>query len=92
MEFREIMLATGTSFKETAYSSSSIGHMMKERFQEAGVYRGQSTHGSRRGKMQHEHHELGRSLELVMQRSHIKTAAVGKLYVDRHAHLPFQSK
>jgi len=85
------LAGTGIGFKEKAYSSSAIGHMVKEKLREAGDYRGQTTHGSRRGKMQHDHYVLGKPLADVMRKSHIKTLAVGKLYVDRHAHVPFHA-
>ena len=68
-------------------SASSIGLMLKERLKQAGLYRGQTTHGTRRGKMQEQYYNAGSTLETVMKRSQIRTKAIGMRYLDRYAHL-----
>ena len=47
-----------------------------------GLYRGQSTHGFRRGSMQH-NRDAGVSLEAVAQRAKIKTPAVLARYLNK---------
>jgi hypothetical protein len=110
----------GAGYKEAPYSSTAMGHMVKARLaqagvftgqtthgsrrgrmqhdyyeharplaDQAGVFTGQTTHGSRRGRMQHDYYEHARPLADVMRRAQIRTEAVGLMYLNRHAHLPY---
>jgi hypothetical protein len=79
----------GAGYKEAPYSSTAMGHMVKARLAQAGVFTGQTTHGSRRGRMQHDYYEHARPLADVMRRAQIRTEAVGLMYLNRHAHLPY---
>lgn len=80
-------VCAGVGWKNSPLSTACIGNMVKERLRQAGVYRGQTTHGTRRGKMQEDYHNKGLSFDAVLQKSQIRTPAVGKRYLDKYAHL-----
>ena len=75
------------SFDESPVSSSDLQNRIKLHFQAAGQYAGHTTHGSRRGKMQHCVYNLGLSVQEASAAAQIKTPAVAALYLDQQRHL-----
>lgn len=65
---------------------------MVEAAERAGVYKGQTVHGFRRGGMQHRKHRLGESTEDIQKQAHIKTPAVAARYLNCCRHLPKLAK
>jgi len=77
---------TGAVFEKKPNSSAAICSMLARRLKAAGVDDTLRAHGLRKGKIQHRVHKMGHCLEDVMQTFQIRTVAIGKRYVDRHAH------
>lgn len=75
------------SFLEKALTSAITGARLKKHLQDAGVYRGQITHGTRRGSMQHAVYEKGWTSEAAGQQAQIRTDRVVKTYLDRAGHI-----
>ena len=80
-------LHPGKAFKESAMSSSDIKHMLRKHLKAAGLNQKLTPHGLRRGRMQHDYYNVGKKLENIMQRSQIRTVAVGRRYLDPIAHI-----
>jgi hypothetical protein len=52
-----------SSFKEEGMTSADLNMSFKQHLLAAGVYRGQTVHGTRRGSMQHAVHVAGRDIQ-----------------------------
>lgn len=63
-----------------------------EAAERAGVYRGQTVHGFRRGGMQHRKHKEGELTESIQEQAHIQTPAVAACYLNQRRHLPKLAK
>lgn len=66
--------------------ADAIYQLLKRAAQAAGVDRGQSTHGFRRGGIQHRVHNEGEALAVVLADVGIETLAVGQRYANRSRH------
>jgi hypothetical protein len=74
-------------FAEKALTSAAIGVRFKQHLHGAGVYRGQTIHGTRRGSMQHAVHHRGWTADAAGQQAQIRTGRVVKTYLDRAGHI-----
>ena len=75
------------SFKEEGMTSADLNMRFKQHLVAAGVYRGQTIHGTRRGSMQHAVHSEGRGLDEVARQAQIRTRAIVHRYLDRARHM-----
>lgn len=75
------------AFADKPFASSAMGVRFKGHLQAAGVHRGQTIHGTRRGSMQHAVHERLWTADDVGRQTQICTGRVVNTHLDRAGHL-----
>lgn len=73
-------------FLERCLTSAEVANRVRKHFMAAGLYLGQTVHGSRRGSMQHDVYKLGKSAEEAGQAAQIRTPAIVQRYLDPFRH------
>lgn len=78
-------------FKESEFSSSALAGRLAHHLSKAGIHEGESPHGCRRGKLQHEQ-AAGMVLADLASHAQLKTPRVLALYLSPHRHQARQEK
>jgi hypothetical protein len=81
------LLRDKSGFKEAGMNSADLNMRFKKHLLAAGVYCGQTIHGTRRGSMQHAVHVAGWGIDEVAKRAQIRTPSIVHRYLDRQRHV-----
>lgn len=73
-------------FSERPLTSAEVANRVRKHFTAAGLYKGQTVHGSRRGSMQHDVYKLGKTAEEAGNAAQIRTPAIVQRYLDPFRH------